>query len=185
MPFEDILYLFNSCYENRNYVRLNLLEAGLLFRIASIAPGDILEIGTKFGGSAVLMACAVNDDRKVHSVDVISHIDHIRGKGLAELIPEHLSHKIDFIVDDSIRAASKWNSKLGMIFIDGGHMADALSNDIDAWCPHLLTGGYIAFHDIGAAGTKYECLAEVVKKKLPMWKTIEYAQSMLVLQKVE
>ncbi len=188
--FEDILFLFNSKVHNRKFVRLNFLEAGLLFKTARKSPGDIIEIGTKIGGSAVLLAAAAQDNNKIYSVDIIPHRSRLKGVRLDKITPKKLIGRINFIVEHSTKLAKRWRIKMGMIFIDAEHTPKALSEDIDAWKPHVMRGGYIAFHDIAVAGTKRgikqsKQLHKVVKKKLPNWIVEGQAQSLLVLKNPE
>ena len=189
ISFEDILFLFNSSVKNRYLIRLNLLEAGLLFKTAAKAPGNILEIGTKIGGSSVLLAAAAGD-RKVYSVDIIPHRNRKKGRVLDKITPTNLIEKIDFIVEESTSVANRWEEKLGLIFIDGDHTPEAVARDIVAWKPHVMKGGYMAFHDIGVAGTKNGKklviqLHKIVNSKMAGWEKIGHVQSLLILQNNE
>ena len=89
--FVELLWLFNSptwkkketpqSKETRNIIRLDLHEAGLLYKYASqqwkIMPKTregniILEIGRYWAGSLVLLAIATHDSKvKIVSVDVV------------------------------------------------------------------------------------------------------------------
>ena len=44
--------------------------------------------------------------------------------------------------------ASKWSSKLGMVFIDGGHSIDAAMTDYVLWKSKILSNGALVIHDI-------------------------------------
>ena len=74
--FVNLLWLFNSGKENRDIIRLDLNEAGLLYKYAQkscLTKGSILEIGRYWGGSTVLLAMAThNTDVNVVSVDVVT-----------------------------------------------------------------------------------------------------------------
>jgi len=52
------------------------------------------------------------------------------------------------MVTTSRAAARDWATPLGMVFIDGGHSYETVLADYQCWYPHLLSGGYLAFHDI-------------------------------------
>ena len=59
--FVQLLWLFNSPKETRNIIRLDLHEAGLLYKYASrVDKGNILEIGRYWAGSTVLLAVATH-----------------------------------------------------------------------------------------------------------------------------
>ncbi len=78
-------------------------------------------------------------------------------------------------------AAKDWATPLGLVFIDGGHSYESVLTDYECWCPHLLPGGFLVFHDIfldSADGG--QAPLEVYKKalasgrfeELPMTKTL-------------
>lgn len=78
-------------------------------------------------------------------------------------------------------AAKDWATPLGLVFIDGGHSYESVLTDYECWCPHLLPGGFLVFHDIfldSAEGG--QAPLEVYKKalasgrfeELPMTKTL-------------
>ena len=59
--FVQSLWLFDSPRETRNVIRLDLHEAGVLYKWAMMWNDDnktILEIGRYWGGSTVLLALA-------------------------------------------------------------------------------------------------------------------------------
>ncbi|NOQ20150.1 MAG: class I SAM-dependent methyltransferase, partial [Desulfobacterales bacterium] len=41
-----------------------------------------------------------------------------------------------------------WATRLAMVFIDGGHSAEAAITDYECWARHILPGGYLLIHDI-------------------------------------
>ena len=45
-------------------------------------------------------------------------------------------------------AARCWDTKLAMVFIDGGHAAETVRLDYESWAQHVMPGGYLVFHDI-------------------------------------
>ena len=52
------------------------------------------------------------------------------------------------IISDSSELSSKWSSKLGMVFIDGGHSLESALNDYNSREPKILSGGALVIHDI-------------------------------------
>ena len=52
------------------------------------------------------------------------------------------------LVCQSHVAARCWETPLAMVFIDGGHAAETVRLDYDAWAHHVMLGGYLVFHDI-------------------------------------
>jgi MMP 1-O-methyltransferase len=52
------------------------------------------------------------------------------------------------IVGPSATIARHWSTPLGFLFIDGGHGRDVAHRDYDGWVPHVMSGGYLAIHDV-------------------------------------
>lgn len=52
------------------------------------------------------------------------------------------------IVAASAMAARHWNTPLALVFIDGGHSAEAALTDYRSWAGHLRPGGLLAIHDL-------------------------------------
>jgi predicted O-methyltransferase YrrM len=148
-------------------------EEGLrLFELAleACAIGPCLEIGSFCGKSTVYLGTAC----KIKGRTLFT-IDHHRGNeeqqpgqpyfdaefldastGTLDSFP-HLRDTIrkaeweDVVVPmvtTSQVAARDWATPLGMVFIDGGHSYEVVLADYQCWYPHLLPGGYLAFHDI-------------------------------------
>ena len=44
--------------------------------------------------------------------------------------------------------ARHWGTRLGMVFIDGGHSEAAATADYEAWSGRLVGGGTLAIHDV-------------------------------------
>jgi predicted O-methyltransferase YrrM len=52
------------------------------------------------------------------------------------------------IKGDSSSIGKTWGKgPIDFLIIDADHTAEGLTKDIEAWLPHLVTGGYVAFHD--------------------------------------
>ena len=188
MGFEDILFLFNSSKKDRKFIRMNLKEAGALFDIAQKSPGDILEIGTMIGGSAILLAAAAPDNCKVYSVDIISCQERKAFTSLKNYVTSTLLNNIEFIIGKSVEVAQKWEKELGLVFIDGNHTVMSIAKDIDAWRSRVMTGGFLVFHDVGvptsSSGRKLaQQLLRKVNSKLKKWYKVNHIESLLILQR--
>lgn len=103
-----------------------------------------LEIGTRCGGSALIVARAVNERVAVYSID--PNPDFTAWKGENEL------SGINFIRGLSQNIAKKWNKPIQMLFIDGHH--DEAKYDFDAWEKFVVTQGIIIFHDFARHSPK-------------------------------
>ena len=129
-----------------------------------------LEVGSYCGKSTVYLGTACRERSAV-----LFSVDHHRGSeehqlneeyhdpalydaeaGLMDSWPEfrrnlraaRLEDTVVPIVAGSELAARHWNSKLSLVFIDGGHSRQAALADYRGWVPHIVPGGTLAIHDV-------------------------------------
>jgi predicted O-methyltransferase YrrM len=79
-------------------------------------PKNILEVGTLYGYSAILMAAAsdiLHEDRKVVTIEIDRSIADIARKNVAGL-----SEKINVIVGDALEVIPKLDWKFDLLFLD-------------------------------------------------------------------
>jgi hypothetical protein len=148
--FAQLLWLFNSPRETRNIIRLDLHEAGLLYKYASqqwkILPKTrkgniILEIGRYWAGSTVLLALATHDTKvKIISVDVV---EGCHDPDVDDWLNDYEEkERIDIRTDNS---HAMENVPLSMLFVDGDHSYEGIKKDfIHHW--NYLNGHCLA-HD--------------------------------------
>lgn len=132
--------------------------------------GPLLEVGSYCGKSTVYLgaACQLRDT-------LLFAVDHHRGSeehqpgeeyhdpDLYDLRYDRMDsfpyfrHTLDRaglagsvvpIVAPSVLASRYWQTPLGMVFIDGGHSAEAALNDYRSWAGHICRGGLLAIHDV-------------------------------------
>ena len=142
--FVQLLWLFNSPRETRNIIRLDLHEAGLLYKYARLWRDDndtILEIGRYWAGSTVLLALATHGSNvKVISVDVVEGCHDPDADDWLNNYEE--KERIDIRVDNSW--AMK-NFPISLLFVDGDHTYEGVKKDfIHHW--NYLNGPCLA-HD--------------------------------------
>ena len=148
--FAQLLWLFNSPRETRNIIRLDLHEAGLLYKYTSQQwtrmPKDehgniILEIGRYWAGSTVLLAMATHDTKvKIVSVDVVEGCHDPDADDWLNNYEE--KERIDIKVGNS---HAMENVPLSMLFVDGDHSYEGVKKDfIHHW--NYLNGPCLA-HD--------------------------------------
>lgn len=143
---------------------LNPGEAQLLFTVASslTLPGCIVEIGSYHGKSTIILgAAAKQHQRMVYAVDphpawtepdgVTQHGAEDRVKFLANLVQSGLTDVIVPVGLPSAIAGAGWQESIGLLWIDGNHSYEAVSEDIAVWVKHVAPNGYIAFHDTAHA----------------------------------
>ncbi|WP_433497769.1 class I SAM-dependent methyltransferase [Sphaerimonospora sp. CA-214678] len=148
-------------------------EEGLaLFEIASVygSRGPVCEIGTYCGKSAVYLGAGART-----AGTVVFTVDHHRGSeeiqpgwphhdpelvdprsGRMDSLPffretiaaAGLEDEVIAVVGASATVARFWRTPLGMLFIDGGHAEEPVTQDYEGWAPHVTPGGALVFHDI-------------------------------------
>ena len=100
----------------------------------------IAEVGCRQGVTAehVLKYCPQVEVIKAIDLQDV-RLDHVRGR-----------ERLDFIQDDSVRAAATFaDESFDLVFIDADHSEAAVRRDIAAWLPKIRMGGVISGHDYG------------------------------------
>ena len=142
--FVQLLWMFNSPKETRNIIRLDLHEAGLLYKYASrVDKGNILEIGRYWAGSTVLLAVATHakDMTKVISIDCIEGCHDPDADDWLSEYP--WKNRLDIRVGNS---HTMENIPLSLLFVDGDHSYEGIKKDfIHHW--NHLHGGACLVHD--------------------------------------
>jgi len=129
-------------------------------------PNCYVEIGTKYGGSAILVK-TFNPEIDVYTIDCTE----------APVETQELNNLgIRFFHEYSERMAEIWGKPIQVLFIDGNH-EEALQ-DFNAWEKHIVNGGVILFHDYAFHSPKViENCDEIAKRKdyevvfKPVWGT--------------
>lgn len=132
--------------------------------------GPCLEIGSYCGKSTLYIGSACKENK-----GILYSIDHHRGSEEQQPGEEYFDPELfdtqtrqvdtfkDFrrtieladlndtvvpLVCRSDVAARMWSTALSLVFIDGGHTHAAVLTDYNLWAKHLISGGYLLFHDI-------------------------------------
>ena len=121
--------------------------------LARLAAGrQVLEVGSAYGYSAVVMARA--------GADVTAVDDHHGGTWLGDTLPVMQSNLAAYGVAGRVeimRGASQRvlpalggeEARFGLVFVDGDHSAETVRHDV-LWALRLLApGGVLACHDYG------------------------------------
>jgi predicted O-methyltransferase YrrM len=147
-------------------------EGEALFRFCkqAVSEGPALEIGSYCGKSTVYLGEACKQ-----AGSTLFALDHHRGSEEhqfgeeyhdPELYDSDISKMDSFkvfrdtisradledhvvpLVSSSVVSARNWDTKLGFVFIDGGHSMEAAQADYDSWAHHVAEGGILAIHDL-------------------------------------
>ena len=129
---------------------MNQAEAQKLYDCARQLPKNavVVEIGTYRGGSAAIMAAAIQG--KVYSIDIEPNLENLESWANSQGVGAEVIKKILFIKGSSEEAAEKWDKPIDMLFIDGSHFYVDVHKDIANWVPRVKDGGIICFHDYGS-----------------------------------
>ena len=131
--------------------------------------GPIMEIGSYCGKSAIYLSRgAILNDQFVYTIDhhFGSEEHQINEEYFDNEIFDHINQRVDTlpllikninkikvnnvvpIISNSIDIASRWNTELGMVFIDGGHSFQAANDDYESWITKIKQNGALVIHDI-------------------------------------
>ncbi|HTJ75687.1 MAG TPA: class I SAM-dependent methyltransferase [Acidimicrobiales bacterium] len=148
-------------------------DEGLALHAAGLAAataGPLLEIGSWCGKSAVYLG-----DAAEAAGTALFCVDHHRGSeenragwehhdpalvdprtGRIDTLPAFrrtiedagLEATVIAVVGESTLVAGHWQTRLGMVFIDGGHGREPAHADYASWAPLVAPGGLLAIHDV-------------------------------------
>jgi predicted O-methyltransferase YrrM len=147
-------------------------EGDLLHRLARrrLVHGPVLEVGTYCGKSAVYLGAAA---REVGGT--VFTVDHHRGSEENQpgweyhdetlvdpdagridtlghfrrtLTRAGLEDHVVAVVGRSTTVSAHWRTPLSLLFIDGGHTDEHVTNDYEGWGRWVSRGGLLVIHDV-------------------------------------
>ncbi len=147
-------------------------EGELLHRLArrQLVHGPVLEVGTYCGKSAIYLGAAA---RQVGGT--VFTVDHHRGSEEnqpgweyhdATLVDEDagridtlghfrrtitragLEDHVVAVVGRSTTVSAHWRTPLSLLFVDGGHTDEHVTNDYEGWARWVGKGGLLVIHDV-------------------------------------
>jgi len=134
-----------------------ILELITLIRNKPV-PKNILEIGTDKGGTFWLWCQLAADDGKIISIDkpLLFHTDDFIDQQKKTLESyKKTGQSLSFIREDSHSQGAEekllsflGEDKLDIIFIDGDHSLEGVSDDFERYRKYINDSGMIIFHDI-------------------------------------
>jgi len=99
--------------------------------------------------------------------------------------------RYDQVHGDSKEIGKTWPDPVDMVFVDGDHSYGGCRGDIEAWAPHVRTGGVIAIHDYDALhrgdNTWYAPIVRAVDDTLsanPLWQEIGRATTTIAFRRI-
>lgn len=121
----------------------------MLWDYAKAARHTIVEIGTAFGHSAILLAKATPGARVI-TMD--PRTDEIWQKAKENIHKAGVANQIQVLNLKSEDAVIGWRDPIDLLFIDGSHEYEDVKKDFLLWSPYLVSGGAIIFDDIWLTG---------------------------------
>lgn len=128
------------------------------------ARGDILEIGSLRGKSAIVLAMSAQLADEEYGRATVAAVDPLPdiapmapgrdGTPSAEalfranLAAAGVEDRVEIHKMRSDELAPTWRRRLRLAWIDGAHTYPAVLSDFTNYAPHLVEGGVIAFHDV-------------------------------------
>jgi len=156
------------------YIRLKELAR-------QVSKGVILEIGSRRGASAHAMASVTKVP--IYCIDLWDlSIPGDKRHGIHTNIsnyPDFIKHTKRFDVTPikglSSEIAKVWSKPIGLLFIDGEHSYKGCKIDYEGFSKHIVSGGFLVFHDYLPKSKKYKGVEQVVNevKEQPIWHTWE------------
>lgn len=123
------------------------VTAGEAQRLGWLARGrDVLEVGSAFGYSSAVMACA--GARHVTAVDPHLQLGSYEAM-LSNLAAAGVADRVTVVRGSSPAALAEVGGPFGLVFIDGDHSCEAVLADVEAARELLTPGGVLACHDYG------------------------------------
>lgn len=141
---------------------ISLPEGRLLRKLASsISTGCIVEVGSFRGKSAVALAAGVRDRPEESRPPIYCIEPHKRfvgfyggsfgpedrGKFYQAMLTTESFREVSLVNLSSEQVTPAWQEPVGLAFIDGDHRYEGVRRDFEAWEPHVVTGGFMAFDD--------------------------------------
>jgi predicted O-methyltransferase YrrM len=125
-------------------------DAAKIYELAFFSSGPTADIGTNFGLSAFVAACAIRDAGSGHAVHTVeinprlaeraerNHVLH----GTREIVEFHCGDAVEWLI-----AQHAADMRFGFIFVDHDHGYESVRALCDILPAVMLRGAYVAFHD--------------------------------------
>ena len=154
------------------YPGYGLLYYAVLCRLKAESHNVILEIGTNYGASSIVMAQALIDaghPGRIHTIELSAENAAIAARNF---ISAGVNEYIDMTVGDSKQVLKNWDKPLiDIAFIDGSHEAKDVEDDFMLVYMILKQGGLVIFDNttMGGVHTALKQIVGKYKRQLPFY----------------
>lgn len=177
---------------------LHPTEPPMLYELGKkgIGKGVIVEIGSWKGRSTILITRGAVFGNKlrtkqpqVFAIDTFKHTE--KGVDLNmdtfkdfkfHIKRAKVSKYITPLIGRSTEVVKKFNKPIEFIFIDGSHDYKSIIEDIENWCPKIIKGGWVAFHDSDHKGVMKAFKEKILNSR--EYSNIGFCGTILYAQKV-
>lgn len=144
-------------------------DALKLYELAYHCTGDILELGTSRGLSALVMASALRDAGRAGQLVTVELRSAISEQARQNLAERELADRVDFRVGDAASHCATLldeRRQFGLVFVDHSHAYEPMVTACKQLPELVIPGGFVVFHDfadrrnsrrrnIGESGEEY------------------------------
>jgi predicted O-methyltransferase YrrM len=160
--FEDLAFLFSSNQANHGIAQLSIAEAALLFRLAGVAHGPVVEIGRYKGGGTLVLAAGLRGDGELWSYDTHEKAGSDIDAGIAQALDRYgLQPRVHLVVGSS-HDVELPGPELGVVFLDGDPTYAGTRADVERWGLALRAGGHLLLHDATPGAPRYPEIGRLV-----------------------
>jgi len=157
-------------------------------------PGMLIDLGTYYGRSAmVLVSASLGDQQRRRIVSIDNYQEGRNAKqdvGVDNPAPDFwrvysnfkCRHRSYLICGDTADVpAVCQGEEIALVFVDADHTRDGLTRDIKAWKPLVRAGGIMAFDDYGSE--RWPDVKEVVDELMGDWTRLECKGSVIAFRR--
>ena len=150
-------------------------ELFTLYETSKLSKGNAVEIGSWIGGSTIVMARGMGNNRIVYAVDPFMNTQAHRNNQVDDTFDMFRNNIRKFGVENQIvvikkmsdEAAKSWkNGNVGMLCIDGDHEYDGAMADVKNWIKYLDKDGFLLMHDFGINGDVADVVMDYVVHRM-------------------
>lgn len=143
-------------------------------------PAKVVEIGTGQGCSLIriLYGLSLHKTAHVWSIDLVDKREATQASLIQTGIP---SVKYTLVTGDSSEIGRHWTAEIDMMYIDGRHSYEGVSDDILIWTPHVKIGGVVVFDDYG--NDLHQVTKAVDEHMTYVWKRLGQIGTMVAFRK--
>ena len=154
-------------------VQVETGEGELLYETAKeLKNSVIVEIGTRQGGTAYLLANTLN---KIYTIDNYSD----PGSNYESALTNLKQFKNVVLLNGYSEAFSKiWGTSIDLLFIDADHSYEGCKSDVENWLQFVKKGSPVLFHDFGSHTGITKFVNEILEAGLI--EKVKQEQSMLL-----